>query len=187
MAFDTLFAEGPRRYIESLSTHARQFVEQLPKPDYDLLTVLSPSISISQKSTGNNPRSTVGTVTEINDFLRVLFARVGTGSCPKCEIEIEAQSRDQIIDKLQSLSQDREYLILAPVVRRQKGEHRDVFETLVKHGLARVRVDGKLFKLESPPDLERQLRHDIEAVIDRIDLRRTSRQRLADAWKLHCG
>ncbi len=123
----------------------------------------------------------MGTVTEINDFLRVLFARVGTGSCPKCEIEIEAQSRDQVIDKLQSLSKDREYLILAPVVRRQKGEHRDVFETLVKHGLARVRVDGKLFKLESPPDLERQLRHDIEAVIDRIDLRRTSRQRLADA------
>ena len=181
LAFDTLFAEGQRRYIESLSTHARQFVEQLPKPDVDLLTGLSPSISISQKSTGNNPRSTVGTVTEIHDFLRVLFARVGTGCCPSCRVDIEAQSRDQIIDKLQNLPATCEYLVLAPVVRRQKGEHREVFEGLMKQGLARVRVNGKLFKLDSPPVLERQLRHDIEAVIDRFDLQRTSRQRLADA------
>jgi excinuclease ABC subunit A len=127
-AFDTVFAEGQRRYVESLSSFARQFLGQMPKPDVDLISGLSPSISISQKSSGNNPRSTVGTITEIYDFLRVLFARVGQGYCPKCDQPISAQTRDQIIGSILQMKTGTKYVVLAPVVRAQKGEHRDVFE-----------------------------------------------------------
>ncbi len=181
MAFDTLYAEGQRRYLESLSSYARQFVGQLPKPDVDFLSGLSPSISISQKSTGNNPRSTVGTITEINDFLRVLFARVGKCFCPDCRIPIEAQTRDQIVARIGQLDPEGDFAILAPLIRGQKGEHRDLFEDLRKQGFGRARVDGMIVSLSSPPNLERLLRHDIEVVIDRVQLKKTGRQRLAEA------
>lgn len=181
LAFDTLYAEGQRRYLESLSTYARQFVGQLPKPDVDFLSGLSPAISISQKSTGNNPRSTVGTITEIHDFLRVLFARVGTGFCPKCDLEIASQTRDQMVDRVQLLEPNTHYLFLAPIVRGQKGEHRDLFDDLRRQGFNRARVDGQVCLLSNPPSLERQIKHNIELVVDRITVGKTSRQRIAEA------
>ena len=184
LAFDTLYAEGQRRYLESLSTYARQFVGQLPKPDVDFLSGLSPSISISQKSTGNNPRSTVGTITEIHDFLRILFARIGTGFCPACQCEISSQTRDQMVEKIQQLPNQQTYLFLAPMVRGQKGEHRDLFEDLRKQGFNRARIDGKVYLLSEPPALERLIKHDIELVVDRIPIASSSRQRIAEAVDL---
>src|SRR5262245_38356930 len=141
LAFDTLFAEGQRRYVESLSTFARQFLGQMPKPDVDYIGGLSPSISISQKSTGANPRSTVGTVTEIYDFLRVLFARVGQAHCPKCDRPIAAQTREQIIERILQSPAETRFAVLAPIIRGQKGEHRDLFVDLLKQGFVRARVD----------------------------------------------
>jgi excinuclease ABC subunit A len=181
LAFDTLYAEGQRRYLESLSTYARQFVGQIPKPDVDYLSGLSPSISISQKSTGNNPRSTVGTITEIHDFLRVLFARVGTGFCPDCQIQISSQTRDQMVEKIMGLDRSTPYLFLAPIVRGQKGEHRDLFEDLRKQGFNRARIDHRVYLLSDPPALERQIKHHIELVVDRIAIESSSRQRIAEA------
>jgi excinuclease ABC subunit A len=181
LAFDTLYAEGQRRYLESLSTYARQFVGQLPKPDVDFLSGLSPSISISQKSTGNNPRSTVGTITELHDFLRVLFARVGTGFCPTCNSEITSQTRDQMISRVQSLREPSQYLFLAPIVRGQKGEHRELFDDLRRQGFNRARVDGKMHLLSNPPTLERHIKHNIELVVDRFDVLQVDRQRIAEA------
>ena len=137
LAFDTLFAEGQRRYVESLSNFARQFMGQMPKPNVDLVSGLSPTISISQKSSGSNPRSTVGTITEIYDFLRVLYARVGTGRCPKCNTQIDAQSKDSITARILDLPRDSTLWILAPKIRRQKGEFRDLFEDLRKQGFVR--------------------------------------------------
>ncbi|MEM6364731.1 MAG: excinuclease ABC subunit UvrA [Planctomycetota bacterium] len=170
LAFDTLYAEGQRRYVESLSTSARQFMGQMPKPDVDLVSGLSPSISISQKSTGNNPRSTVGTITEIYDFLRVLFARVGTGHCPACSSVIEAQTADSILGRLLDLmDQPGTLWILAPLIRGKKGEFKDLFEDLRKQGFNRARVDGQTIRLAEPPPLDRSRRHDVEVVIDRID------------------
>ncbi len=142
LAFDTLYAEGQRRYVESLSNYARQFMGQMPKPDVDLVTGLSPSISISQKSTGHNPRSTVVTITEIYDFLRVVFARVGTGYCPTCDIPIAAQTRDSILSRLMALDSEKSLWILAPLIRGKKGEYRDLFEDLRRQGFARARVNG---------------------------------------------
>ena len=144
LAFDTLFAEGQRRYVESLSSFARHFLGQMPKPDVDLISGLSPSISISQKSSGNNPRSTVGTITEIYDFLRVLYARVGQGYCPKCDQPISAQSREQIIGSILQIPTGTRYSILAPLIRGKKGEHRDLMEDLLKQGFVRIRVDGEI-------------------------------------------
>ncbi|MFN9987761.1 MAG: excinuclease ABC subunit A, partial [Pirellula sp.] len=181
LAFDTLYAEGQRRYLESLSTYARQFVGQLPKPDVDLLSGLSPSISISQKSTGNNPRSTVGTITELTDFLRVLFARCGTGFCPKCDSMIASQTRDQMIDRILELDPTSPYLFMAPVIRGQKGEHKDLFEELRRAGFNRARVDGTVYPLNDVPTLERYNKHDIELVVDRITISKSSRQRIAEA------
>ena len=143
LAFDTLYAEGQRRYVESLSSFARQFLGQMPKPDVDLIAGLSPSISISQKSGGQNPRSTVGTITEIHDYLRVLYARVGTGHCPQCGRPITAQTREQIIEQIAALPAGTRSLVLAPLIRRQKGEYRDLFEDLLKQGFVRARVDGQ--------------------------------------------
>lgn len=181
LAFDTLYAEGQRRYLESLSTYARQFVGQLPKPDVDFLSGLSPSISISQKSTGNNPRSTVGTITELHDFLRVLFARVGTGFCPNCNVEIASQTRDQMVDRVQALDLQTPFLFLAPIIRGQKGEHRELFDDLRRQGFNRARVDGQIHLLSNPPSLERQIKHNIELVVDRIAVGSASRQRIAEA------
>ena len=181
LAFDTLYAEGQRRYVESLSTFARQFLGQMPKPDVDHLSGLSPSISISQKSSGTNPRSTVGTITEIYDFLRVLYARVGQGHCPSCDQLITAQTREQIIGHIQTLPAKTQFAVLAPVVRRQKGEFRDLFEDLQKQGFVRARVDGQIVKLAEDQSLDRQMRHDIEVVVDRLTAGPNVRGRLGEA------
>ncbi len=187
LAFDTIFAEGQRRYLESLSNYARQFIGQLPKPEVDYLSGLSPSIAISQKATGNNPRSTVGTMTEINDFLRVLFARIGQGFCPTCNVPIAAQTRDQIITRLLGTSNDSSegndsmVAILAPLVRGQKGEFKDLFDDLRKQGFNRARVDGVIHTLSDVPQLEKQVKHHIEVVVDRLSIQSSSRQRIAEA------
>lgn len=181
MAFDTLYAEGQRRYLESLSSYARQFIGQLPKPNVDFISGLSPSISISQKSTSSNPRSTVGTVTEIYDFLRVLFARVATGFCSKCHVPITSQTRDQIVARIQSLTESEEYLILAPIVRGQKGEYHDLFDSLQRQGFARARIDGQVMRLSEAPALARQQKHDIEVVVSKIHVKGTPRSTIADA------
>ena len=184
LAFDTLYAEGQRRYVESLSTFARQFLGQLPRPDVDSVTGLSPSISIAQKSAGSNPRSTVATMTEIHDFLRVLFARVGTAHCPACDAVLEAQPRDQIVERIMAAREGRRVMVLAAVVREAKGEHRDVFTDLVRQGFTRARVDGTVCRVENPPQLEKQLKHSIEVVIDRLVPGDESRSRLAEAVEL---
>ncbi|MCC6493187.1 MAG: excinuclease ABC subunit UvrA [Pirellulales bacterium] len=184
LAFDTLFAEGQRRYVESLSTFARQFLGQMPKPDVDHISGLSPSISISQKSSGNNPRSTVGTITEIYDFLRVLYARVGQGHCPQCGQAITAQSREQIIARIEALPAKTRFMILAPLARGQKGEFRDLFDDLLKQGFVRARVDGRVVQLTDDLSLDRQMRHDIEVVIDRLTAGPSIRTRLAEAVEL---
>ncbi|MBW3598773.1 MAG: excinuclease ABC subunit UvrA, partial [Planctomycetes bacterium] len=184
LAFDTLYAEGQRRYVESLSSFARQFLGQMPKPDVDLIAGLSPSISISQKSTGNNPRSTVGTITEIYDYLRVLYARVGTGHCPRCGREITAQSREQILARVMQLEPGSRFSVLAPIIRSQKGEYRDLFEDLRRQGFARARVDGQIVSLGDDLQLDRQMRHDIEVVVDRLEVKPEVRTRLAEAVEL---
>lgn len=181
LAFDTLYAEGQRRYVESLSNYARQFMGQMPKPDVDLVSGLSPSISINQKSSGNNPRSTVGTITEIYDFLRVLLARVGTGHCPSCGSEITAQSRDAITTRILSLPSDAALWIMAPLVRGQKGEFKDLFEDLRKQGFSRARVDGEMIRLSEPPSLDRQHRHDVEVVVARLHPDSRDRGHVSDA------
>jgi len=181
LAFDTLYAEGQRRYIESLSSFARQFLGQMPKPEVDHISGLSPSISISQKSRGSNPRSTVGTITEIYDFLRVLFARVGIGHCPQCGGVITGQGREQILDRILMLPEGSRFQVLAPIVRAQKGEFRDLFEDLLKQGFVRARVDGNMMRLTEPQQLDRQMRHNIEVVIDRLVASSEVRPRLAEA------
>ncbi len=183
LAFDTLYAEGQRRYIESLSSFARQFLGQMPKPDVDHISGLSPSISISQKSSGQNPRSTVGTITEIYDYLRLLYARTGVGHCPQCRRPITAQTREQIIERINRLPAGTKFSVLAPIVRAQKGGHRDLFVDLVKQGFMRARVDGQIVHLTDDLQLDRQMRHNIEVVIDRLAAGQP-RARLAEAVDL---
>jgi excinuclease ABC subunit A len=184
LAFDTLYAEGQRRYVESLSSFARQFLGQMPKPDVDLISGLSPSISISQKTAGMNPRSTVGTITEIYDYLRVLYARVGKGHCPQCGRPITAQTRQEIIARITSLPPGTPLLILAPMIRGQKGEYRDLFVDLLKQGFMRARVDGSVVRLTDELRLDRQMRHNIEVVVDRLTAGPTIHARLAEAVEL---
>lgn len=181
LAFDTLYAEGQRRYIESLSAYARQFLGTLAKPDVDQITGLSPSVAIQQKATGWNPRSTVGTVTGIYDFLRVLYARVGQQHCPKCDRPITAQTAESIVARILLLPADSQVLILAPVVRGQKGEHVELIEDLRRRGYIRARIDGVVSHLDQAPKLGRHNRHDIEVVIDRLTLREGARARVAEA------
>jgi excinuclease ABC subunit A len=183
LAFDTLYAEGQRRYVESLSSYARQFLGQLQKPDVDYLAGLSPAISIQQKAAGRNPRSTVGTITEIHDYLRVLYARIGQGHCPECGRPITAQSREQIIARILSLPEGTRFLVLAPVIRGQKGEYKDLFEDMVKRGFVRARVDGQVVRLTDDLKLDRRIKHFIEIVIDRLKVedRGSIRPRLAEA------
>ncbi len=181
LAFDTLYAEGQRRYVESLSHHARHFLGQMAKPDVDMITGLSPSISIAQKTTSHNPRSTVGTITEIYDFLRVLYARVGTGYCPQCGQRITAQTRQQILAQVNALPEGTRILILAPRIRGQKGEYKDLFMDLLKQGFVRARVDGKVVHLADDLNLDRQMRHFIEVVIDRLTVSPENRGRLSEA------
>jgi excinuclease ABC subunit A len=183
LAFDTLYAEGQRRYVESLSSFARQFLGQMPKPDVDYISGLSPSISISQKSSGQNPRSTVGTITEIYDFLRVLYARVGQGNCPQCRQPITAQTRDHIIERIAALPVGTKFAVLAPLIRGQKGEWRDLFVDLLKQGFVRARVDGNTVSLNDNLKLDRQMRHNIEVVIDRLTAG-GDRARMAEAVEL---
>ena len=181
LAFDTLYAEGQRRYVESLSTYARQFMGQLPKPNVDSISGLAPSISIQQKSTSRNPRSTVGTITEIFDYLRVLYARVGQGYCYVSGKPIKAQSTDSIIDSIGSLADGTKYSILAPIVQNQKGEFKDLFEDLLKRGYLRARVDGEIVSLSDDLRLRRHHKHNIEVVIDRLVAGPGHRSRLAEA------
>ncbi|QDT63554.1 excinuclease ABC subunit UvrA [Calycomorphotria hydatis] len=181
LAFDTLYAEGQRRYVESLSSYARQFLGQMPKPDVDAITGLAPSISIQQKVTGRNPRSTVGTITEIYDYLRVLFARVGQGYCYVSGLPIQAQSTEQIIESISGMPEGSRFQILAPLVQNQKGEFKDLFEDLLKQGFLRARVDGEYYELTSPPTLRKHYKHNIEVVIDRLVAGKTGRSRLAES------
>ena len=181
LAFDTIYAEGQRRYVESLSAYARQFLGQMDKPDVDSIEGLSPAISIDQKTTSRNPRSTVGTVTEIYDYLRLLYARIGRPYCPACGIPISQQTVEQMVDAILQLPQGSKILILAPMVRGRKGEHAKVLETLAKDGYVRVRVDGEVRLLEEEIELEKNKKHTIEVVIDRLVVRETIAQRLADS------
>ncbi len=184
LAFDTLYAEGQRRYIESLSSYARQFIGELPKPDVDQISGLAPSISIQQKTSGWNPRSTVGTITQIHDYVRVLFARAGTPHCPACDRPITAQTREQMIGQILSLPADTRIVLLAPKIQGQKGEYKDLFAELQRQGFARARVDGQWIELSQPPELDRYRRHDIEVVVDRLVLREGIRPRLSEALEL---
>ena len=181
LAFDTIYAEGQRRYVESLSSYARQFLGQMDKPDLDSIDGLSPAVSIDQKTTSRNPRSTVGTVTEIYDYLRLLFARIGTPHCPECGRVIERQTTDQVADKVLEHAQGRRAFVLAPVVVGRKGEFAKLFEDLQKEGFSRVRVDGEVRDLEEDIKLEKKLKHDIEVVVDRIVVRENSLGRIAEA------
>ena len=181
LAFDTLYAEGQRRYVESLSSYARQFLGQMPKPDVDAITGLAPSISIQQKAAGKNPRSTVGTITEIYDYLRVLFARVGHPSCYQCGRPITAQTREHIVDSVLQLPEGTRYQILAPLVQRQKGEFKDFFQDLLKRGYLRARVDGRTVQLDTDLKLDKQMKHTIDVVVDRLIAGKTPRARVAEA------
>jgi len=187
LAFDTIFAEGQRRYVESLSAYARQFLGRMDKPDVDYIEGLSPAISIEQKTTTRNPRSTVGTVTEIYDYLRLLFARIGVPHCPSCGREIREQSVDQILDVILSWPSGTKLQVLAPVIRAQKGEHRKVLEDALKQGFLRARVDKEFVDLEAAPSLEKQKKHTIELVVDRIRLSEESRHRVAEAVETALG
>ena len=163
LAFDTIFAEGQRRYVESLSSYARQFLGQMDKPDVDFIEGLSPAVSIDQKSTSRNPRSTVGTITEIHDYLRLLYARAGVAHCPKCDAQIQAQTPQQIVDRVRSLAEGTRFQVLAPVVRGRKGEYQDLLDELRAAGYVRAIIDGQQLRLDTDelPVLEKKLRHDI--------------------------
>src|SRR5688572_2945203 len=183
LAFDTLYAEGQRRYVESLSAYARQFLSMMQKPDVDSIEGLSPAISIEQKSTSHNPRSTVGTVTEIHDYLRLLFARVGVPRCPDHGVTLEAQSVSQMVDQVLALPAESAWMLLAPMVRGRKGEHVEVFEQMRAQGFVRARVDGKVVELDETPELNRKLKHDVEVVVDRFKVRPDAKQRLAESFE----
>ncbi|MDQ5968205.1 MAG: excinuclease subunit, partial [Cyanobacteriota bacterium erpe_2018_sw_39hr_WHONDRS-SW48-000098_B_bin.30] len=184
LAFDTIFAEGQRRYVESLSAYARQFLGQLDKPDVDGIDGLSPAISIDQKSTSHNPRSTVGTVTEIYDYLRLLFARVGTPHCPECDRLINPQTIDQIVDQVLELTEGTKIQILAPLASGKKGEYQSLFVDLRKEGFARVRVDGVVHELEDEIKLDKNKKHNIDLVVDRLVIKKGIQSRLADSIAL---
>ncbi|MDU0826444.1 MAG: excinuclease ABC subunit UvrA, partial [Negativicoccus succinicivorans] len=187
LAFDTIYAEGQRRYVESLSAYARQFLGQMDKPDVDYIAGLSPAISIDQKTTSRNPRSTVGTVTEIYDYLRLLYARVGRPFCPHCGKPITQQTVEQITDAILALPEGTRFLLLAPVVRAQKGTHKKTLERLRKEGYARVRVDGEIRNLDEEIDLEKNRKHVIEVVVDRLIAREGLAQRLAGSLETALG
>lgn len=181
LAFDTIFAEGQRRYVESLSSYARMFLGQMDKPDVEFIDGLSPAVSIDQKSTNHNPRSTVGTITEIYDYLRLLFSRAGTAHCPKCDAIIERQTPQQIVDSVLEQEEKLKFQVLAPVVRKRKGEFVDLFADLSAQGFSRVRVDGELHQLSNPPKLKKQIKHDIDVVVDRLQVKASAKQRMTDS------
>ena len=181
LAFDTIFAEGQRRYVESLSAYARQFLGQMDKPDVDFIEGLSPAVSIDQKSTNRNPRSTVGTITEVYDYLRLLFARIGHPHCPKCGRPISRQTPQQIVDRVLEMDEGQRFQVLAPVVRGRKGEYVDLFRELQAKGFSRVRVDGTVHQLTDPPTLKKQEKHTIEVVVDRLQVKPSAKRRLTDS------
>ena len=171
LAFDTIYAEGQRRYVESLSSYARQFLEMMQKPDVDQIDGLSPAISIEQKTTSRNPRSTVGTVTEIHDYMRLLFARAGVPYSPATGLPIESQTVSQMVDRVMAMPEGTRLYLLAPIVRGRKGEYRKELQDLQKRGFQRVKVDGKLHEIAEVPALNKKLKHDIEVVVDRVVVR----------------
>ena len=183
LAFDTLYAEGQRRYVESLSTYARQFLSMMEKPDIDHIEGLSPAISIEQKSTSHNPRSTVGTITEIYDYLRLLFARVGEPHCPEHGTKLEAQTVSQMVDQVMALPEGARVMVLAPIVRERKGEHVHVFKELRTSGFIRARVDGLVCEIDYPPELEKNKKHSIDVVVDRLKIKPGLEQRLAESFE----
>jgi len=181
LAFDTIFAEGQRRYVESLSAYARQFLGQMDKPDVDFIEGLSPAVSIDQKSTSKNPRSTVGTITEVYDYLRLLYARAGRAHCPTCGAPIERQTPQQIVDRILELEEGARFQVLAPVIRGRKGEYVELFSQLQQQGYSRARVDGETYTLDSPPKLDKQKKHNIDVVVDRLQVKPSSKRRLTDS------
>ncbi|MDE6739839.1 MAG: ABC-ATPase UvrA, partial [Lachnospiraceae bacterium] len=181
LAFDTIYAEGQRRYMESLSSYARQFLGQMEKPNVERIEGLSPAISIDQKSTNRNPRSTVGTVTEIYDYFRLLYARIGIPHCPKCGREIRKQTVDQIVDQILTMPEGTKIQLLAPVVRGRKGEHAKVFERAKRSGYVRVRVDGNLYDLSEEIPMEKNIKHNIEIIVDRLVVKEGIERRLTDS------
>src|SRR5579863_9773319 len=181
LAFDTIYAEGQRRYVESLSAYARQFLEMMQKPDVDQIDGLSPAISIEQKTTSKNPRSTVGTVTEIYDYMRLLWARIGIPYSPATGLPIESQTVSQMVDRVLAMKEGTRLYLLAPVVRGRKGEYRKELADFQKRGFQRVKIDGKLVDIEDAPALDKKLKHDIEIVVDRIVIRADISARLADS------
>ena len=183
LAFDTLYAEGQRRYVESLSAYARQFLARMDKPDVDLIEGLSPAISIEQKSTSHNPRSTVGTVTEIHDYLRLLYARAGDPECPEHGIKLEAQTVSQMVDSVLALPEETKLMILAPVVSNRKGEQVDLFEELKAQGFVRLRVDGKIYEVDALPQLAKTTKHNVDVVVDRIKVKADMKQRIAESFE----
>ncbi|GAA4825665.1 excinuclease ABC subunit UvrA [Nocardioides caeni] len=187
LAFDTIFAEGQRRYVESLSAYARQFLGQMDKPDVDFIEGLSPAVSIDQKSTSKNPRSTVGTITEVYDYLRLLYARAGRPHCPTCGAPIERQTPQQIVDRMMALEEGTRFQVLAPVVRGRKGEYVDLFRQLQSQGFSRVRVDGETHSLDNPPTLDKKLKHSIDVVVDRLAVKDSAKRRLTDSVETALG
>src|ERR1700710_2433393 len=187
LAFDTIFAEGQRRYVESLSAYARQFLGQMDKPDVDFIEGLSPAVSIDQKSTSRNPRSTVGTITEVYDYLRLLYARIGHPHCPICGEPISKQTPQQIVDRVLEMEPGTRFQVLAPVIRERKGEYVDLFADLQVKGYARFRVDGVVHPLTEPPKLKKQEKHTIEAVVDRLSVKPSSKQRITDSVETALG
>src|SRR4051794_11118091 len=181
LAFDTIFAEGQRRYVESLSAYARQFLGQMDKPDVDFIEGLSPAVSIDQKSTSKNPRSTVGTITEVYDYLRLLYARAGRPHCPTCGAPISRQTPQQIVDRVLTLEEGQRFQVLAPVIRGRKGEYVDLFRQLQTQGFSRARVNGETYQLDDPPTLDKQKKHTIEVVVDRLSVKASSKRRLTDS------
>ncbi|HEV2430041.1 MAG TPA: excinuclease ABC subunit UvrA, partial [Burkholderiales bacterium] len=180
-AFDTLYAEGQRRYVESLSAYARQFLELMAKPEVDLIEGLSPAIAIEQKAASHNPRSTVGTVTEVHDYLRLLFARAGTPYCPQHRLALEAQTVAEMVDQIAALPEETRVMILAPVIAGRKGEQADLLGELRAQGFTRVRIDGVVHELDATPRLAKNVKHSVDVVIDRLRVRADARQRLADS------
>src|SRR5437867_10673141 len=183
LAFDTLYAEGQRRYVESLSAYARQFLQLMEKPDVDLIEGLSPAISIEQKAASHNPRSTVGTITEIHDYLRLLYARVGTPYCPQHKLPLQAQSVSQMVDHALALPEDTKLMILAPIVASRKGEQHELVAELRAQGFARLRVDGKVHEIDSVPRLSKNIKHSVDVVVDRLKVRPDAKQRLAESFE----
>ncbi len=187
LAFDTIFAEGQRRYVESLSAYARQFLGQMDKPDVDFIEGLSPAVSIDQKSTSKNPRSTVGTITEVYDYLRLLYARVGRPHCPECGSAIERQTPQQIVDRIMNLDEGTKFQVLAPMIRGRKGEYIELFKQLQAQGFSRARVNGETVTLDDPPTLNKQKKHTIEVVVDRLAVKESSKRRLTDSVETALG